>query len=206
MITHTPAPIRRDGHRVITTESGNLLFEVFSGAVGIDEADANEERLVTVWNSHDQLVTENAALREQLARKDAGASASAPQLAVPQGWKAMPPELDDFLLRAAHSGFRPALNKMTGQDSFVIRATYDALFQATPDAAPLPDPVREQLVAALKIGRDVMALVGVQDHLVDYDAVSKGRKIVVDALAAAGAGAALVGMDSPASANAGGQV
>jgi hypothetical protein len=49
------------------------------------------------------------------------------------------------------------------------------------------DLVREQLVAALKIGRDVIALVGFQDHLIDYDAVSKGRKVVADALKAAGA-------------------
>lgn len=48
------------------------------------------------------------------------------------------------------------------------------------------DLVREQLVAALKIGRDVMALVGVQDHLIDYDAVSRGRKVVDAALLAAG--------------------
>lgn len=55
MTTHTAERITRAGHRQITTESGKALFEVFSGAVGTAEADANEERLVTVWNSHDKL-------------------------------------------------------------------------------------------------------------------------------------------------------
>lgn len=99
MASHTPARLVRAGHRMIATEDGALICEVFSGAVGIEQANANEERLVNIWNNHDQIVAENVALREQLARKD------------------------DI--------FNAAINA----------------------ALTLPDPVREQLVEALKVAR-----------------------------------------------------
>lgn len=57
MTPHTNERIVRAGHRQIATESGKPLFEVFSGAVGPAEADANEVRLVSAWNAHDWLIT-----------------------------------------------------------------------------------------------------------------------------------------------------
>lgn len=66
MSAHTNARLTRAGQRIITTEAGLPLFEVFSGAVGTEQADANEERLVTAWNSHDALVVALQAARQQL--------------------------------------------------------------------------------------------------------------------------------------------
>lgn len=70
MSTHTTARLTRAGHGFLATEGGATLVQVFAGAVGPDEAKANEEYIVTAWNNHDQIVAENVALREQLARKD----------------------------------------------------------------------------------------------------------------------------------------
>lgn len=39
----TPGPWRRDGHRQVTTRGGLPICDVFSGAVGIEQTDANED-------------------------------------------------------------------------------------------------------------------------------------------------------------------
>lgn len=82
MIAHTNARLIRVGHRVIATEHGLPLFEVFSGAIGTAEADANEERLVTAWNTHDQLLTALNALSVAVDNLD-------PQSGVPIGYQAL---------------------------------------------------------------------------------------------------------------------
>lgn len=40
---YTPGSWHRRGHRQIVTQSGLAICEVFSGAVGIEQADANED-------------------------------------------------------------------------------------------------------------------------------------------------------------------
>lgn len=62
MSTHTTARLVRAGRGILTTEDGVAVFT----ALGPD-LDANEARLIAIWSSHDQIVAENVALREQLA-------------------------------------------------------------------------------------------------------------------------------------------
>jgi len=48
--THTPGPWRRVGHRTIAAGSGpNIvtICEVFSGGVGLEQADSNEDLIAT---------------------------------------------------------------------------------------------------------------------------------------------------------------
>lgn len=66
------------------------------------------------------------------------------------------------------------------------------------DAAPsLPDvAMPEQIGNALKVAKDLAALVGKQDHLIDYSAVARGRE-VIDAAIASLAAPASTGQDAP---------
>lgn len=65
-MNHTPARITSAGRRLLTTESGDPLFQVLTGAVGSVVADANEARLVTIWNSHDLLLLALRHAKRQL--------------------------------------------------------------------------------------------------------------------------------------------
>ena len=56
--------------------------------------------------------------------------------------------------------------------------------KADAPADTLKNADSEKIRAALKVAKDLAALVGKQDHLIDYDAVSRGRKVIDAAIAA----------------------
>jgi hypothetical protein len=81
------------------------------------------------------------------------------------------------------------------QDHANVASLCDAMGAAVPAVGGEIVAMHGQIANALKVAKDLAALVGKQDHLIDYGAVARGREVIDAAIAQLGAPAgALVAM------------